>query len=45
MFKASFFEEKNEKLKLDMIKQFYSDVIFHNQLQNILDFCLKNTQI
>ena len=24
-------------------KQFYSDALFYNQLQNILDFCQKNT--
>ena len=24
---------------------FYSDAFFYNQLQNILDFCQKNTQI
>ena len=26
-------------------QQFYSDAFFYNQLQNILDFCQKNTQI
>ena len=43
MFKASFYKEKNTKLKLDMTtekQQFYSDALFYNQLQNILDFCL-----
>ena len=48
MFKASFYKEKNTKLKLDMVpekQQFYSNAIFYNQLQNILDFCPKNTQI
>ena len=24
---------------------FYSDAIFYNHLQNILDFCLKNIQV
>ena len=45
IFKASFYKEKNAKLKLDMTKQFYSDAISYNQLQIILDFCLKNTKI
>ena len=45
IFKASFYKENNKRLKLDMTKQFYSDAIFCNQLQNILGFCLKNTQI
>ena len=26
-------------------QQFNSDTLFYNQLQNILDFCQKNTQI
>ena len=26
-------------------KQHYSDALFYNQLQNILDFCQKNTEI
>ena len=26
-------------------QQFNSDALFYNQLQNILDFCQKNTQI
>ena len=26
-------------------QQFYSNAIFYNQLQNILDFCQENTQI
>ena len=26
-------------------QQFYSDALFYNPLQNILDFCQKNTQI
>ena len=26
-------------------KKFYSDALFYNQLQNILDFCQENTQI
>ena len=26
-------------------QQFYSDALFYNQSQNILDFCQKNTQI
>ena len=26
-------------------QQFYSDALFYNQLQHILDFCQKNTQI
>ena len=26
-------------------QQFYFDTLFYNQLQNILDFCQKNTQI
>ena len=48
IFKTSFYNEKNTKLKLDMTtekQQFYSDALFYNQLQNILDFCQKNTQI
>ena len=48
MFKASFYKEKNTKLKLDMTtekQQFHSDALFYNQLQNILDFCQKETQI
>ena len=48
MFKASFYKEKNTKLKLDMTtekQQFHSDALFYNQLQNILDFCQKDTQI
>ena len=26
-------------------QQFYSNAIFYNQFQNILDFCQENTQI
>ena len=26
-------------------QQFYSDALFYNQLQNISDFCQKNTQM
>ena len=26
-------------------QQFYSDALFYNELQNILDFCQGNTQI
>ena len=26
-------------------QQFHSDALFYNQLQNILDFCQKDTQI
>ena len=48
IFKASFYKENNKKLKLDMAtekQQFYSDSLFYNQLQNILDFYQKNTHI
>ena len=48
IFKALFYKEKNTKLKLDMTsekQQFYSDALFYNHLQMILDFCQKNTQI
>ena len=48
IFKVSSYKEKNTKLKLDMTtakQQFYSNALFYNQLQNILDFYQNNTQI
>ena len=48
IFKASFYKEKNTKSKLDMTsekQQFYSDTLFYNQLQNILNFGQNKTQI
>ena len=43
-----FYKEKNTKLKRDEKtekQQFYSDALFYNQLQKILDFYQKKTQI
>ena len=48
IIKASFYKEKNTKLKFDMAtekQQSYSDALFYNQLQNNLDFYQENTQI